>query len=432
MNHVVLRDDKTEAVGIGSHEDLALALHPSANIGALSVSHIAVHTDLAEIEHEWRAFEKVAACTAFQTFLWLSAWQRCIGRKRGIVPCIVTGRDADGALAFILPLAAETRGFIRRLSWLGHDLSDYNAPIVSRGFLRSSGTAGFRALWPGIAARVREKLGSRIDLTDLDKMPDNIEEHRNPLTGLDVIDHPSGAYVATLRDSWESFYAAKRSSATRRTERKKFRHLSEFGGVRAVDAHAPSERAAVVETLIGQKRRWFSHKGVRDIFAPADTRAFFTDVATDIRMRDFVQVTQLNVGEVAGAAGFGLRHRDRYYLLQYSYVEAGFTRYGPGRVLLYELMRGEIGRGTRFFDFTVGDEPYKRQWADIDIKLYDYLEPMTVRGWCAVRALLGFRWLKRTIKRTPALWRAYCTLRLWKARIAGGCPAVSERSEAAE
>lgn len=420
MNQVVTQQERTAPAPIVLHEDLALALLNSAASEASSVSHIAVHTDIAEIEYEWRAFEKVAACTAFQTVLWLSAWQRHIGRKRGIVPCIVTGRDSRGALVFILPLAAETRGSIRRLSWLGCNVCDYNAPIVSPAFLRGDGAARFRELWPEILTRIREKTGTRIDLVDLDKMPEKIDGHANPATGLNVIPHPSGAHVATLGDSWESYYAAKRSAATRKTERKKFRHLTEFGDVRSVDALTPAERAVVMGVLIAQKKSWFTRMGVNDIFAPPGMREFFIDVVTDIRMRDMVHVSQLKVGKVVGATGLGLRHKHSYYSILSSYAEAEYTKHGPGRVHLHDLMRSEIARGSRYFDFTVGDEAYKSDWADIHVKLYDYLQPLTVRGWWMACAIHGFRRVKRAIKQTPLLWRAYCALRLWKVRLMRG------------
>ena len=44
----------------------------------------------------------------------------------------------------------------------------------------------------------------------------------------------SGAYLANLPSDWEAFYAAKRSSATRKRERRQLRQLAEHGAVRLV------------------------------------------------------------------------------------------------------------------------------------------------------------------------------------------------------
>src|SRR6266545_3298514 len=94
---------------------------------------------------EWTVFQRTGACTVFQTFEWLSKWQQHVGNLRGIRPAIVLGRDAHGVVLFILPLAIETHGPIRRLTWLGAELCDYNAPLIARDFWRHVGD--FAALW---------------------------------------------------------------------------------------------------------------------------------------------------------------------------------------------------------------------------------------------------------------------------------------------
>ena len=53
---------------------------------------ISIHRDLADAEREWRAFEQTADCTVFQSYEWLSAWQRNIGARTGVVPAIVMGQ----------------------------------------------------------------------------------------------------------------------------------------------------------------------------------------------------------------------------------------------------------------------------------------------------------------------------------------------------
>src|SRR5258708_1075644 len=67
-----------------------------------------IHNDLAEVESEWRAFEKTAHCTVFQTFDWLSKWQRHIGEPRGVRAVIVFGRGLEDEILFIIPLGLET------------------------------------------------------------------------------------------------------------------------------------------------------------------------------------------------------------------------------------------------------------------------------------------------------------------------------------
>jgi CelD/BcsL family acetyltransferase involved in cellulose biosynthesis len=102
----------------------------------------------------------------------------------------------------------------------------------------------------------------------------------------------------------------------------------------------------------------------------------------------------------------GLQLGGSYCLVLSSYVDSELSRLGPGRTHLHELLRHAIDKGMRMFDFTVGDEPYKRDWSDKEMKLYDHLAAVTLRGRLVVAAVLAFRKTKRVIKRTPLLWRA--------------------------
>ena len=95
------------------------------------------------------------------------------------------------------------------------------------------------------------------------------------------------------------------------------------------------------------------------------------------------------------------------------------ARFGPGRAHLNELLRHAVAGQFRRFDFTIGDEPYKRDWSDIVLRPYDHLQPVTIRGAAVVSAKVAFRVTKRFIKQTPALWRLFSKARALKAALSG-------------
>ena len=109
-------------------------------------------------------------------------------------------------------------------------------------------------------------------------------------------------------------------------------------------------------------------------------------------------------------------------------LEAVVGRTGPflhedgrrdvGAVHLHELMRYAIGKGIDVFDFTIGDETYKRDWCEEAEKLYDHIAVASWRGALAVLPMRLARDAKRTIKQTPILWAAFTRLRKATSRIA--------------
>src|SRR5437764_888988 len=119
--------------------------------------HLQVHGNLAEIEHEWRAFESRADRTVFQSFDWLAKWQRHIGARRNTRPVLVLGRDDEGNLLFILQLAIEARAGVRCLTWLGSGLCDYNAPLLAEHFSDVVGAGRFAQIWRDVVKRLRSE-----------------------------------------------------------------------------------------------------------------------------------------------------------------------------------------------------------------------------------------------------------------------------------
>ncbi len=372
---------------------------------------VSVHIDLSTIESEWRRFEQVADCTAFQTFGWLATWQRFVGQREGVVPVIAVGAFADGETAFILPLAVETQRAARRLCWLGQELADYNAPLIARDFAQRVTPERFVETWQELRARMQRDPLLRHDWIELEKMPQTIGDQINPFTYLGVTLNASGAYVTHLGSEWQKFYHDKRSSATRRRDRAKRRHMSEFGEVRFVTAEDRDDARRTVETLMEQKARSFARKGISDMFARPGCREFFLDLASNPQTRHLVHVSRIEVGTEWAAANLGIIFGDCYYHVLASFGDGEAAHYGPGALHLRELLAFSIGQGLRRFDFTIGDEPYKLEWSDAHVTLWDYSTAATWRGAPANALSIPRRQLKRFIKQTPFVWRSVCRVR---------------------
>jgi CelD/BcsL family acetyltransferase involved in cellulose biosynthesis len=384
---------------------------------------LSLHDALAGLEREWCAFEQLADCTVFQTFGWLAAWHLHIGTGKGVRPAVVIGRNAAGEILFLLPLAVESKGFARRLTWLGSDSSDYNAPLLAPDFPRAIGTSHFPSLWPRILDRVQRERDLQFDLVHFVRMPATVGRQPNPFVRLPVMLHPSGAYLAHLGSDWATFYAASRSSATRRREVRKRKHLAELGEVRLVTPQDGQDIVRSFDTLIAQKTRSFAAAGVPNLFRRPGHAEFYRSLAINAGTRHIAHVSRLDVGTVAAAAALGLVFRGRYHLVLSSYDGGEIARFSPGSVHLHELMRHAIATGCTVFDFTVGDEAYKRDWSEPECALCDHVSAVRWRGACVAPVVRGFTRVKRLVKRTPLLWSAFSKLRSLVARAASRCRA---------
>jgi len=370
-----------------------------------------IYGDLAAVETEWRRFERLADCTGFQTFDWLATWHQRIGRRDGVRPAIAVGRYGDGETAFLLPLCVAPGLSTRRLCWVGQELCDYHAPLLAPDFSQHVTPDRCLATWRRLQDRLQGDPLLRYDWIEFEKMPQTIGGQINPFTYLGVTANASGAHLMQLADDWEKFYAVKRSAATRRRDRAKLRHLSEYGEVRFVTAVDADDARRTLEMLMEQKSRSLARKGIADIFAPAGHREFYLDVASNPTTRYLVHISRVEIGTTCAAANLGIIFGDCYYHVLASYDDSEISHYGPGAFHLRELMAHAIGLGLKRFDFTIGDEPYKLDWSDTDLKLYDCVAAATWRGLPACWSSLVRRRIKRFIKQTPSVWRAVSQVR---------------------
>jgi len=362
---------------------------------------LSIHHDLSALEMEWRHFEQHADCTVFQTFDWLATWQRHIGQSQQIKPTIVIGRQ-DGNLVMIFPFVVEANGFVARASWLGSELSNYNAPIIATDFkLRLNGLV-IRDLWKGVERLLASQMG--VDLIDLQRMPETIGEQSNPLLALNPVPHINNAYLTNLIGDWETYYASKRSASTRRTDRKRQKRLAEFGAIQFTTAVGQDQVASCVDALFEHKRAAYSKLGVVNFLQFPGYRDFFVSLATDAQSRRFTHVSRLDVGSVVAAANYGLVFRGTYFYILAGYDPGELARSGPGTAQLMELLRYSFDQGLQKFDFTIGDEPYKREWCDTELRLYDLVMPLTWRGRLAAVIVSTRRALKRWIRRNSKAW----------------------------
>jgi CelD/BcsL family acetyltransferase involved in cellulose biosynthesis len=370
------------------------------NASRLNVE-LSLHHDLASIESDWRAFEATADCTVFQTFDWLSTWLRNVGVHEGCKPAVVIGRY-EGTILFLMPFALEGSAGLRKITWLGSYLCNYNGPVLIRDFSRRVSSPQFIQLWQDIQSLLRRQLGH--DIVDLEKMPITIGEQANPFCAMRVTPHVNDAYMTVVGGDWEAYYAAKRSSSSRKTDRKKRKRLADHGETRFITAASRDDVLRSVDALIDEKRRSYAKLGVANMFDWPGYRDFFIDLATGVQSARLTHVSRVDVGEMTAAANFGLTYRGRYYYILAGYDDGELARFGPGAMQLQDVMRYAADNNCPLFDFTIGDEQYKREWCDVEIGLCDYVSPASWRGSLVAATTVPFRQIKRWIKRNPTAW----------------------------
>lgn len=305
---------------------------------------------------EWRALEVRSACHVFQSHEFVFSWLNTAGRFEGARPAVVLWRNA-GKLAAVFPCCTVKRGPLKILTWLG------GVYIVDYGDVILAPDAGIdaTAFFDSSLRFLREKLGFalcylyniRHDSPVYPHVAEQFRPYRDDVAPFMYLKGTFGDYL----DSLKRFRKKQKSDTLRQIRRLEETGVLEFSVVSSGD----EDLDAVMEALIVQKRWRYSTTGIDGVLFRSGYAEFYRDQALN---NPDAHLCCLRLDGRIIAAHLGYIYRDRMYFLMPSY-DPEFSRYSPGRVLTYFLIRECYERGVKVFDFCGGNEEYKYEWTDL-------------------------------------------------------------------
>ncbi len=344
--------------------------------------------------------------------IWVESWLRATAAD---VVFAVFSRD--GRPALLLALEVIGHGPFRVARFLGGSHANGNFPLCSRSSHPID--AGEIAALIGALAKIRPD----IDLLSCERMLPQLGGAANPLLLLPATPSPNVALAADTGGGFEALLGRMSGKRKRKQHRSQARRLAEAGGHRRIEAATPAETARLLAAFFAMKAVRFRKMGVADVFAPAEVQAFFHDLFTGALAempRPFV-LHGLEVGGKLRAVTGSSRRGDSLVCEFGSIAEDELALASPGNFLFFENIREAAQQGFALYDFSVGDEPYKRLWCEVEIGHFDVLVPLSAKGKVLAGALALTSRLKRLTKSTPALWAAARRLRRRAAGQPEGC-----------
>ncbi len=364
---------------------------------------IEISNDLESVRTRWQALQRRALATPFQTWEWCARLFATVGRSRGARPLVVIVKDGvSGKDVALLPLALERRGALKVVSFADFGLGDYALPVFVRDGAFRKETAG----------RVRELLLERLphaDLIHFDKMLGEFEGTENPLIGLPGLAIADlDCWQARLPERWED-YEKGLSKQSRRALRRRTAKLERLGDSSHEILCGGEEAGHMLDLLRSIRKTRFEKLGREDAMDDPAVHAFYRGLAEggDGGM-PLLSVLRLN--ERIVAIVFGMLRQNRFYMLAMTFAHGWpeLEKCSPALVLVHRTMASLHAGGLRTYDFTIGDQPYKRAFGAVGAPLYEYFEPLTLKGraWVAARRMRGrLRQSKRAVLDRIGRWK---------------------------
>jgi CelD/BcsL family acetyltransferase involved in cellulose biosynthesis len=367
---------------------LSRQVRPAADEGL----RVAVDRDFDFRSAEYRSLHRRSRASAFQAPDWLAGLYRRVTPAFRADPLTVTVRaNEDHRLLLVLPLVRRRRGRFAMVEFADFGLCDYNHavydPVETPRLLAD--------------ASLPERVGAMLDGCDLlsiTKLTCHDPLLRRLFPNARWARMRFSAYPARLGSDWAGWRAAKLEPGLRRELDLKRRRLAKKGAVTFTRVRDAAEIARVFAHLRRFRADRFSELGIPDPIGNEAVFSFYRDMAVQGAHTGTTRTYCLYLEDEPIAALFGLADRSAFLMLLLGSDLKRFRRLTIGLLAVDESMRAAFEAGDAVYDFTVGDHPYKLQFAAKTTPLYECHVPRTISGYGATLALGIVREFKRAFK----------------------------------
>lgn len=345
-------------------------------------------------------FCKTAIHAPPQGLPWVRNWIR-EHPETGIIATL--SRNEQPVFALALEIVA--LGPLRIARFMGGCHANGNFPATGPAWLDQAKPAAFETLFHALS-----QFRPAIDAVLLDRLLPKSDAlpvpHANPLLVLSPSDSPDISLAVNLSAGFETLIARPDGKGKHKRYRAQARKLAAAGACRRIEAGTPEQIDRLLDAFFEMKAARFAGMGITDVFAPPDVRAFFRNLFTE-SLREpsppFV-LHGLEVGGKLRAITGSSRCGNRLICEFGSISEDELGHLSPGNFLFFDNIREASEQGFTIYDFSIGDEPYKRQWCDMEIRYLETIIPLTAAGKAYAIAYRQQARLKARLKQSPTLW----------------------------
>jgi CelD/BcsL family acetyltransferase involved in cellulose biosynthesis len=326
--------------------------------------------------------------------LWVRAWNAAHSADA----LVVTARR-DGKALLKLALEVVARGPFRVARFVGGSHANGNFAACAPDMAPASPAEG-----AAIAAALR-KARPDIDLVSLSRQAPHFEGRDNPLAALATRQSPNLSLAVDLDGGFEAVLSRHGGSRKRQKFNYQRNRFNRAGGYRLIEATTLQEAERLIETFFVLKGASLRAKGIPDAFADEKVRDFFRTLAREALAEDDPPFLLHGV-EVAGeiVAINGLSVTRETVVCNFGTYSDADPRSSPGYFIDYTNIEQACGQGRRIYDFSVGDEPYKRSWCDIETRHFETLLPLSLKGHLLALHERGSAAAIQALKSNPTAW----------------------------
>jgi len=147
--------------------------------------------------------------------------------------------------------------------------------------------------------------------------------------------------------------------------------------------------------MIFQKEERYKNTNVWNMFGKNYYKDFYYSLVKSNFCFLNIHISAIKLGKKYISTHLGFFDDKTYYYLMPSFDSINFKLYSGGNILLENLIQFAQSKNLDVFDFTIGNESYKKKWTNQTTELFDIILTNSTYGKFAKFSILLIFFLKR-------------------------------------
>ena len=327
----------------------------------------------------------------FQTYNWIWHWiDQFPTPPQNLV--ILTGHQ-NNELVLIAPLVLTKKAGIKTLQWIGEPVSQYGDIVIKNdGNNLQWLQQGFSFLTKSLKPDLFYLRKTRFDAT----ITPLLENY-----GATVLVETQAPYIEMLGAKTFAEFNKRYSQRSRKSKRRHRRKLEEHGSLSFDFFKEGAQAELAAQQAIDLKRQWLKSIGlVSPAFQGAILDRFFKRAACSETHPTGLRVSQLCVDERPAAIEIGIQNNS-YYGAHLGAYDPDFIAHSPGSLQMQDTISALIDEGVEIIDLFAPGDPYKFEWTQQSVPVYDFSFPLSIKGHIYEKMYLkrARPWLKKCVNK---------------------------------
>jgi CelD/BcsL family acetyltransferase involved in cellulose biosynthesis len=316
---------------------------------------IEIYEDLnSNLRNIWVELEKDSFNHCFQSYSWFSYWLDFYKRnkKNFLLQVIVLKKDKK--VFAIYPFIIINRLGFKILQWAGDSYADYKSPIYSKKINYSDDKENFIHDLKIIIKKI-----AKHDIVIFERQPSDILGLKNPFYYFLPNIQTSNSYSVKIGNDFFNYRNSLNkkftSDSNRRFNLSKNKFLIDF--IHSFDEIIYKEN---IDDLIMLKYQTLKNK---KIFLEKKNHFYKKLYYLNC---DTIQVyfSFIKFDEVKVSYNLGVKYKKYFYYLVPTFKQQEYKKFAPGRLLIFKLIEWCHNNNLSLFDFTIGEESYKKDFSN--------------------------------------------------------------------